>query len=192
MTPSDQPSPIDTLVANHRQFLTFLERRVGSREDAEEILQDAFVRGFEHAAEIRNEERVVAWFYRVLRNAIVDRYRRRARDQKGLSEHATQVAAEHEANLDGNLDAELERQVCTCVQGLVPLLNDDYAELIRRVDLDGEAIGAIASERGVSAGSARVRLHRARTALRREVDRTCRTCAEHGCLDCTCRSPDER
>ena len=89
MTPSDQPSPIDTLVANHRQFLTFLERRVGSREDAEEILQDAFVRGFEHAAEIRNEERVVAWFYRVLRNAVVDRHRRRARDHKGWHWRAT-------------------------------------------------------------------------------------------------------
>lgn len=32
------------LLANHRRFLSFLEARVGSRDDAEEILQDAFVR----------------------------------------------------------------------------------------------------------------------------------------------------
>lgn len=68
---------------------------------------------------------------------------------------------------------------------LLPLLNADCAELVRRVDLVGEWIGEIATERKVSSGSARVRLHRARAALRREVERACRTCAEHGCLDCT-------
>jgi hypothetical protein len=39
------PEVVKTLVDNHRRFLAFLERRVGSREVAEDILQDAFVRG---------------------------------------------------------------------------------------------------------------------------------------------------
>jgi RNA polymerase sigma-70 factor (ECF subfamily) len=170
--------PVDLLVANHRRFLAFLERRTGSREEAEDILQDAFVRGVERAGSVRDEDSVVAWFFRVLRNAVVDRHRRRAKDAKALDEIAGRIAAEG--------DPELERAICDCIAGLVPLLHADYAELIRRVDLGGEAIGALAAERGVSAGSARVRLHRARAALRREVERTCRTCAEHGCLDCSC------
>jgi len=132
------------------------------------------------AGAIRDEESTVAWFYRVLRNAVVDRHRRRAREPRSLGEASDQVASP--------LDSGLEKEACECIEALVPLLNADYAELIRRVDLDGESIGEIATERGVSSGSARVRLHRARAALRREVERTCRTCAEHGCLDCTCSS----
>ncbi len=58
------------LVANHREFLRFVERRVGSRALAEEIVQDAFVHSLDGDAEIR--ESVVGWFYRVLRNAVID------------------------------------------------------------------------------------------------------------------------
>ena len=178
---ADHLPPLDTLIANHRRFLAFLERRVGSREEAEEILQDAFVRGVDNAGEIR-EESAVAWFYRVLRNAVIDRHRRKVREPSNLGE-----ASEHMAD---ERDAELEQEACACIKELLPLLNADYAELVRRIDLDGDSIGSIATERGVSAGSARVRLHRARAALRREVERTCRTCAEHGCLDCTCGTAD--
>jgi RNA polymerase sigma-70 factor (ECF subfamily) len=183
MEPRDEadPTPVDVLVANHRRFLDFLSRRVGDRATAEDILQDAFVRGVAHQGSIRDSESAVAWFYRVLRNALADRHRRHDADQRARDELARR--------LDDGADVELEREACACVTELVPLLHPDYAELIRRVDLQGESIGEIAAATGATPGSARVRLHRARAALRREVERTCRTCAEHGCLDCTCGRP---
>ena len=52
--------PVSVLVKNHRRFRAFLEKRVGSREDAEEILQIAFVKGIERGGGIRDEERAVA------------------------------------------------------------------------------------------------------------------------------------
>jgi RNA polymerase sigma factor (sigma-70 family) len=168
------------LLANHRRFLDFLTARVGSREDAEEILQDAFVKGLQKAEQIRDEESAVAWFYRLLRNAVIDYYRRRAASQKALEAQA------REAEVDSGLDAELERAVCECVNDLVPLLKPEYSELIRRVDLCGANVSSVADEIGISPGNARVRLHRARAALRDELERSCRTCATHGCLDCTC------
>src|SRR5690349_21612841 len=54
------------LLHSHRKFLHFLERRVGSREVAEEILQSSFAKAVAHADSL-NSETVVAWFYRVLR-----------------------------------------------------------------------------------------------------------------------------
>src|SRR5215218_9916253 len=75
---------IGTLLANHRRFLDFLAARVGSREDAEEILHDAFVRGLQKAGEIRDDESAVAWFYRLLRNAVTDHYRRTAAGRKAM------------------------------------------------------------------------------------------------------------
>ena len=181
MTDSESRKRLSILLASRRQFLAFVERRVASRDEAEEILQDAFARGVERVVDVREEGNVVAWFYRILRNAIVDRHRRRPEELPGLEidSDILQVAA----------DAELQRDVCVCIQGLLPLIRPDYAELVRLVDLEGRSVGAVAKDRGVSAGSARVRLHRARAALRREVQLTCRACAEHGCLDCSCARP---
>ena len=77
---AQSPEVVRALVDNHREFLAFLERRVGSRALAEDILQDAFVRGAREARRAcASEESAVAWFYRVLRNAVIDHHRRRAR-----------------------------------------------------------------------------------------------------------------
>ncbi len=62
----------ELLVENHRRFLSFLTPRVGNAADAEEILQAAFVKSAEKSGSILDEESVVAWFYRLLRNAVVD------------------------------------------------------------------------------------------------------------------------
>jgi RNA polymerase sigma factor (sigma-70 family) len=180
----DTDPVVATLLANHRQFLDFLSARVGSREDAEESLQEAFVRGIQKAGEIRDEESAVAWFYRLLRNAVTDHYRRAAAGRKALEAHAREAPA-----ADPGLDADLERAICACVDGLVPLLKPEYSDLIRRVDLGGADVAAAADALGITPGNARVRLHRARAALRGELERSCRTCATHGCLDCTCSRP---
>ena len=180
-----EPAGMDVLVANHRRFLAFLKKRTGSRQDAEEILQSAFVKTLEKGASIRKDESVVAWFYRLLRNALADHWRRRAADRRAVEGRARETKDPADAP-----DPALERVVCTCVKGLVPLLKPDYAVLIGRVDLGGAEVAAAGRDLGLTAGNARVRLHRARAALRREVARACGTCADHGCTDCTCARPD--
>ena len=60
------------LLARREEFLRFIEKRVDSREGAEDLLQSAFVRGVRSTSALRNEESAVARCYRLLRNAIVD------------------------------------------------------------------------------------------------------------------------
>src|SRR4051794_28177920 len=67
---------LESLLSRRNEFLGFIEKRVGSRSTAEDIFQSAFVRGIERGGEIRDEESVVAWFYRMLRNLVIDHYRR--------------------------------------------------------------------------------------------------------------------
>ena len=98
------PAVIAALVDNHRRFLAFLQKRVGSRADAEDILQDASVRGLARAGEIRDEDRAVAWFYRLLRNGVVDHWRARAARDRGLESVAREMA---EAAPDQELEGEI-------------------------------------------------------------------------------------
>lgn len=170
---------VDALVNEHRELLRFVERRVGSRADAEDILQDAFVRGVQHAGSVRDGESSSAWFYRVLRNAIIDHHRRRAAAGRAYE------AVAHE--LDEEVPPpDVQGVVCACVGKLARTLKPEYAAVIHHVDVEGRPLQELASEAGITPNNAAVRLHRAREALRKRVAETCGTCATHGCLDCSC------
>ena len=75
---------VNILLENHRAFLRFLERKVGDRALAEDILQDAFVKFVARPEQAPPDEALVPWFYRNLRNAAVDRYRRGATAARAL------------------------------------------------------------------------------------------------------------
>lgn len=176
-------SVIDTLVANHREFLSFLERRVGDRALAEDILQEAFVRGIDRIATLRDGESVVAWFYRSLRNAATDAFRRKGAEGRALDRAARELA---EDEVPG---PELKDAVCRCVARLADTLKPEYAVALRRIEVDGLSVRDYAAEAGVSPNNAAVRVFRAREALRKQVAAACGSCAEHGCLECHCKEP---
>ena len=178
--PLTAPGVVDNLVGNHRAFLSFLERRLGSRAEAEDLLQEAFVKSVEHASALRDGETSVAWFYRTLRNAVIDRYRRTGAAARGLEAFARELDHDLEANDDARGVA------CACVRTLADTLKPEYAQALRRVDVEGASVQNYAAELGIEANNAAVRLHRARTALRKRVIQSCGTCAEHGCVDCSC------
>lgn len=177
------PEVARALVDNHRQFLAFLERRVRDTQTAEDILQEAFVRGVDRAGTLRDEESAVAWFYRMLRNAVIDHYRRTDAKKRNLERFAAELD-------ESGPDPELENAICQCVVSLASTLKPDYAEAIRRIDIEGTAVKEFAAEKGLTANNAGVRVFRARAALREQVARSCGTCATHGCLDCSCGSGD--
>ncbi|MBX3258272.1 MAG: sigma-70 family RNA polymerase sigma factor [Labilithrix sp.] len=168
------------LVDNHRAFLRFLERRVGRRDVAEDILQDAFARGLDKLETLRDGEAVIPWFYRALRNATVDYFRRARTADRALAQFAEEIAS-------AEAPAETVRaEVCRCVARLAETLKPEYAEALRRVEIDGVSVKSFAEERGITANNAAVRVFRAREALRRQLVVSCGTCAEHGCVACTC------
>jgi RNA polymerase sigma factor (sigma-70 family) len=171
---------IATLVENHRRFLGFLRKRVANPADAEEILQAAFVKGLARAGEIHDDERAVAWFYRLLRNALVDHWRAREAESRAVRALAREAAEEAAP------DPALEAEICRCFEALLPTLRPDQARILRRVDLEGVRPLDFAAEERITPNAAMVRLHRARRALRESLERSCGTCATHGCLDCTC------
>ena len=70
---AEHTAPVATLLENHRAFLHYLERRVGDRALAEDILQEAFAKVVARPEQAPADESVIPWFYRTLRNAAVDR-----------------------------------------------------------------------------------------------------------------------
>lgn len=171
----------EALSAGRSQYLAFVRRRISDPDLAEDILQDALLRAFRAAPDIDDGERVASWFYRVLRNAIVDTYRRRD-VQNRRSERL------HDGHDLPDLSQEDERTLCGCLRALLPALRPEYAAVLSAVDLDERAPHEVAEEFGLTTNNLNVRRHRARRALRESLEATCRICAGHGCLDCTCET----
>lgn len=172
------------LVENHRAFLRYLERRIGNRALAEDLLQDAFVRNLHRLSSVPKEG-LVPWFYRVLRNAAIDRHRRQGAERRALEGLARELADASEPSPD------LRQEICACVGRLAQTLKPEYAEALKAVDIDDTPVRVFAEASGLTPSNAGVRVFRAREALRRQVAKSCGTCAEHGCLDCSCRKPVE-
>lgn len=169
------------LLHSHRRFLAFLQRRTGSRETAEEILQSAFVKAVEHVDSLRRDT-AIAWFYRILRNSLVDFYRKQDAEQRALDvRRASTVVVPEPFH-------ELSTTICECFRALLPTLKDEYRDILRLVDLGDFPVADAAAQLNISANNASVRLHRARLALKKRLEQTCRTCAAHGCFDCSCKS----
>jgi RNA polymerase sigma factor (sigma-70 family) len=180
-TAADGRAGIDALVENHRAFLAYLQRRVGDRALAEDILQEAFARVVARPEQAPDDEGIVPWFYRTLRNAAIDQFRRR-----GAAGRAYEAFA-RELEISEAPSSEMAAEICACVSRLAATLKPEYAEALQAIEVQGTPVKAFAEQRGLSAGNAAVRVFRAREALRKRVVESCGTCAEHGCADCSCR-----
>jgi len=177
---TDRARVTAVLVENHRAFLRFLERRVGDRAIAEDLLQDAFVRNLDRLSALPDEA-LVPWFYRVLRNAVIDRRRRKGAEERALALFTQELADAAQP------DEDFHRHICACVGRLASALKPEYAEVLQAVDVEDTPVKAYAETAGLTASNAGVRLFRAREALRKQVTVSCGTCAEHGCVDCSCQ-----
>jgi RNA polymerase sigma factor (sigma-70 family) len=181
MDTAETPAPVATLLENHRAFLGYLERRVGDRALAEDILQSAFAKVVARPEQAPADEAIVPWFYRTLRNAAVDQFRRRSAAERAHEAFARELDS-HDAPA-----RELEAEICACVSRLAATLKPEYAEALQAIEIAGTPVKAFAEEKGLSASNAAVRVFRAREALKKRVTESCGTCAEHGCMNCTCR-----
>jgi len=180
----EQTQASEVLAAHRGEFLRFLERRVGSRDAAEDILQDTFAQSLEKLGMLRDSDALVAWFYQALRNAAVDyhrRTRRRARVQEQLRQEDDPIATSAEATL---------AKTCGCATRVAGGLKPEYSDALRRLEIEGASLKTFAEERGISAKNAAVRVFRARDALRRALVAVCGTEARQGCGPCGCETQD--
>ena len=174
----DGSAAVALLARERRKFLNFILSRVSDLDAAEEILQKASLKVIARVDTLRDTARAEAWIYRILRNEILDHYRRSA------------VLEQRKAEMDPDTMAEIPTQAnsrpCPCALEERSALRPGYSEALRTMEMENEPIAAHAARTGISLGNATVRLHRARKALRTRVEKRCGSCAGAGCFDCNC------
>lgn len=178
-------SAIETHLLEHlKEFTGFARSRLADPELAADAVQESLLKALKASGTMRDAKSAKAWFYRILRRTIIDLYRRRDVQERAI--------ARMEQQLDAPPTQDEERVACGCLNKLIATLKPQYSTLVRRLDLAGEALEPVAASLGITTNNLKVRLHRARQQLKGRVEQTCRMCARHGCLDCTCDSTSGR
>jgi RNA polymerase sigma factor (sigma-70 family) len=172
------------LTETHRHCLSYLQGRLGSIEEARDVMQSFVLHAIDRAESLRDITTVRGWLSRLLATAVADHKRKAARRRQ----RETMMSPEFfdTTPADADEEAELDAAICACLNQLMPTLRPDYADLLRRIDLQEEQRDAVAASLGISVANLAVRLHRARQALKQRLVEMCLTSPEHGFMDCGC------
>jgi RNA polymerase sigma-70 factor (ECF subfamily) len=172
---------LEAMLAHRHRLISSLADWLGSA-DAEDVLQEACLKALRKEGSLRRHESALSWFERIVRHAAIDHARRARRAARAR----TRLAKDPTYGAEGVAAAELREAICRCGLALMSTLRTSYADVLRRVDLEGERIADVAATSATSPNSIRVRLHRARSALRARLLEFCGLCAERGGRFCSC------
>jgi RNA polymerase sigma-70 factor, ECF subfamily len=140
----------------HDRLCLFICSRMGYEADAEDILQDVFLRIHTHLDTIRDMDKLESWIYQVARNSINDYYRSR-RSLVELQE--LPVEDEHK---EENQDEDL----APYIRSLVETLPEPYRQALILTEYEGLSQKELAQRLGISFSGAKSRVQRARQKIK--------------------------
>lgn len=147
----------------------FVARRVEDPHDAEDILQEIFLRLLANVDRIDRSERVVPWLFQVARNAIADHYRTRSRRREIAraveQDSASYDVIQREIVPTGHDTDQAHRELAACIRPMLEDLPEPYREALDLVDLSGWTQAAAADEVGLSRSGMKSRVQRGRRML---------------------------
>lgn len=147
---------------------SFIRARVHPSE-LEDVEQDVYLRMHRAVGELRDEQRVEAWMYRIARSAVIDRYRARGRDAC-RQELDDSIAATEDESADL---PTAERELATCVEPFLAALPASYREALRLTEIEGLTQRQAADKLGLSLSGMKSRVQRGRAMLREAFEACC-------------------
>jgi RNA polymerase sigma-70 factor, ECF subfamily len=159
---------VDVAAAWHElgdRLRVYVARRVNPG-DADDVVQSVMVKLLERRAEI-DADSVRAWLFTVTRNAVAEYYRqhRASVDLDSFGDVAEIDETDPADRTIGNLS--------DCLDPMLRMLSESDADLLRRIDLKGEAQTDLSAALGIPLSTLKSRVQRARTKLRSAFDQCC-------------------
>lgn len=153
--------------------MTLAVRMLRDRHDAEEALQDAFVRAFRALPSFQWQSRFSTWFYRIVYNVCLNRLSAGGRNDVRFADGAVDAVAEEELPADEpGSDGMLEhRELDRIVREEIGRMEPAYAAVLTMFVLHEMSYQEIMSVTGLPLGTVKNRLFRARRLLRTALAR---------------------
>lgn len=167
------------LLPHREKLLNFIRSKVSDPELAKDILQDSLLKAIRALPDLDEDDKILSWFYQIVRNRIIDHYRRSGTESQKMEEYAQEITSFYESE-------EEETTVCQCFRGILDQLKPEYSVLIKEMELGDELPEQVAERLNITRNNLKVRRYRARQKLLDKLEETCGKCAAKGCIDCEC------
>ncbi len=172
----------NTLVTTYWSDLSFLARRmIGSSDEANDIVQDAFINAIKHIATFESRGNLRAWLRKIVTNqALMALRKKKSLKEESLDDmmlefdedgHRVNHVTEQPASLDVLEQSEQAREQ---VRLAIDKLPDNYRVTLLLRDIEGYSTREVADITDTTEKNVKVRLHRARLALRNQLGDTFR------------------
>lgn len=158
------------LVNRYQNYVfTLAFRMLKTREDAEEVAQDVFIKAYKYLADFRGASKFTTWLYTIVNNTCISFLRKKKLEVHSLDNERVFETAD---NMDSGMQANQVEQKSRVqmVNRAISLLNPDDAGILTLFYKGEQSLEEIAQVLKVETNTAKVRLHRARTRLKEKME----------------------
>ncbi|HEX6845483.1 MAG TPA: sigma-70 family RNA polymerase sigma factor [Chitinophagaceae bacterium] len=159
------------LVNRYQAYVfTLTLRMIKSREDAEEVAQDVFVKAYRSLADFRGDSKFSTWLYTIVNTTCITFLRKKKLDVHSLdNEKVFEVADNKDSGFRANLIEQKSR--INMVNEAITMLSPDDAEIITLFYKAEQNLEEISKILRLETNTVKVRLHRARTRLKEKMEK---------------------
>lgn len=175
----------------HNSLLFFIQKRVKKSEDANDILQEVFVKIAQSDIDLKSFDKLTSWIYTITRNTIIDYWR----SNKTTLENVSALEFDPAEHIEKSNQKEINT-LTGCVKKMIGHLPEKYAVVFNMYETDKLTHQQIAQKLDISVSGSKTRLQRAREKLKELLISCCKvetdaygnilnSCADHeGCNNC--------
>ena len=155
------------------RVLRYLTRLVGEGE-AEDLTQSVMLKISEGLPDFRGDSNLSTWVYRIATNAALDKLRRKTIQPPGGLELDSDEADVPEGARTASVETTaIREEMNACIREFIERLPENYKTVMVLSELEGFKNEEIAAILGVNLDTVKIRLHRAREKLRKELEAGC-------------------
>lgn len=167
-------SSFERIVGFHeRKVYNLALRMLGNPDDAKDILQDTFLKVYDHLDKFRGDARLSTWIYRIAMNEALMKIRREKGRMVSLDSFAVSEGETRSLDIEDwsqkPLDKLLTKELGDEMENAIRLLPEDYRAVFLLRDVQGLSNVEIAEALDITVPAVKSRLHRARLFLRGEL-----------------------
>ena len=157
----------------HQSLRGFILRRVNNQAEAEDLLQEVFLRVHRELSQLKEPDRLISWVFQIARHVVIDHYRSADRRRELPAGLAADFTAEDKEGSVEEQNGEAKYELANCLRPMVNRLSKEYREAITLVELEGLTHQEAAARLGLSIPGMKSRVQRGRRQLKQMLDDCC-------------------
>lgn len=151
------------------ELLIFIKTKVNDEYEAEDLLQEVFIKIYKNIEHLDNQAKLKSWLYKITNNTIIDYYRKK--------NHSTLLVDELENVKDVQMNEEensnMNDEMVNCLKSFLYELPDKYKEPLEMYEFKGMKHKEISKKLNISLSGSKTRIQRARGKLKEVLSECC-------------------